>query len=144
SREGVFVTSSRCGWVVAAAILLVVCLGFMASYGSQRGDAASPAKKRNWNIFTQSWATLRMGLGQTPAVSRSIVGNSWFWFVGAIYLTQIPAYAKEGMYGDETVVTRILTVSSSGIAPGSLLCERLLGRQCEVGLVPFGPLRPPT
>ena len=79
-----------------------------------------------------------MGLGQTPAVSRSIVGNSWFWFVGAIYLTQIPAYAKEWLYGDETVVTLILTVFSVGIALGSMLCEKLSGRKVEIGLVPFG------
>ncbi|WP_042936088.1 1-acyl-sn-glycerol-3-phosphate acyltransferase, partial [Pseudomonas gingeri] len=63
---------------------------------------------------------------------------SWFWFVGAIYLTQIPAYAKEWMYGDETVVTLILTVFSVGIAVGSMLCERLSGRKVEIGLVPFG------
>ena len=79
-----------------------------------------------------------MGLNQTPAVSRSVVGNSWFWFVGAIYLTQIPAYAKEWLYGDETVVTLILTVFSVGIALGSLLCEKLSGRKVEIGLVPFG------
>jgi predicted MFS family arabinose efflux permease len=71
-------------------------------------------------------------------VSRSIVGNSWFWFVGAIYLTQIPAYAKEWMHGDETVVTLILTVFSVGIALGSMLCEKLSGRKVEIGLVPFG------
>ncbi|RZI78804.1 MAG: glycerol acyltransferase, partial [Pseudomonas sp.] len=78
------------------------------------------------------------GLGQTPAVSRSIVGNSWFWFVGAIYLTQIPAYAKYWLHGDETVVTLVLTLFSVGIAVGSLLCERLSGRKVEIGLVPFG------
>ncbi|KEZ71796.1 glycerol acyltransferase, partial [Pseudomonas syringae pv. syringae FF5] len=115
-------------------------LGFLASFGIPRADAASPEMKLNWNIFTQSWATLRMGLGQTPAVSRSIVGNSWFWFVGAIYLTQIPAYAKEWMYGDETVVTLILAVFSIGIALGSLLCERLSGHKVEIGLVPFGSM----
>lgn len=93
---GVMMSSSHYGWIVSAAIVLVACLGFVSSFGIPNAAAASPEMKLNWNIFTQSWATLRMGLGQTPAVSRSIVGNSWFWFVGAIYLTQIPAYAKGG------------------------------------------------
>lgn len=137
---GVMMSSSQYAWVVAAAIVLVACQGFLASFGIPRAEAASPEMKLNWNIFTQSWATLRMGLGQTPAVSRSIVGNSWFWFVGAIYLTQIPAYAKEWMYGDETVVTLILAVFSIGIALGSLLCERLSGHKVEIGLVPFGSM----
>ncbi|WP_095067447.1 MFS transporter [Pseudomonas sp. Irchel 3A18] len=137
---GIMMSSSHYAFVVSAAIVLVACLGFVSSYGIPKAPAASPEMKLNWNIFTQSWATLRMGLGQTPAVSRSIVGNSWFWFVGAIYLTQIPAYAKEWMYGDETVVTLILTVFSIGIALGSLLCERMSGHKVEIGLVPFGSM----
>ncbi len=137
---GIMMSSSHYAFVVSAAIVLVACLGFVASYGIPKAPAASPEMKLNWNIFTQSWATLRMGLGQTPAVSRSIVVNSWFWFVGAIYLTQIPAYAKEWMYGDETVVTLILTVFSIGIALGSLLCERMSGHKVEIGLVPFGSM----
>ena len=46
--------------------------------------------------------------------------------------------ALEWMYGDETVVTLILTVFSVGIALGSMLCEKLSGRKVEIGLVPFG------
>ncbi|MFJ4145182.1 MFS transporter [Pseudomonas sp. NPDC089734] len=137
---GIMMSSGHYAVVVSIAIVLVACLGFLASHGIPKAPAASPEMKLNWNIFTQSWATLRMGLGQTPAVSRSIVGNSWFWFVGAIYLTQIPAYAKEWMYGDETVVTLILTVFSIGIALGSLLCERMSGHKVEIGLVPFGSM----
>jgi 1-acyl-sn-glycerol-3-phosphate acyltransferase len=137
---GVMMSTDHYAMIVASVMVLVACLGFVASYGIPRAPAATPALKINWNIFTQSWATLRMGLNQTPAVSRSIVGNSWFWFVGAIYLTQIPAYAKEWLYGDETVVTLILTVFSIGIAAGSMLCERLSGRKVEIGLVPFGSM----
>ncbi|MDD0975616.1 MFS transporter [Pseudomonas fontis] len=124
--------------VVATAVVAVAVLGYLASRAIPRAAASTPELQLQWNIFSQTWATLRMGLNQTPAVSRSIVGNSWFWFVGAIYLTQIPAYAQEWMHGDETVVTLILTLFSVGIAIGSLLCERLSGRKVEIGLVPFG------
>lgn len=135
---GVMLSFTHYAWVVAGAIVLIACLGFAASWGIPRAAAATPGLTLNWNIFSESWATLRLGLNQTPAVSRSIVGNSWFWFVGAIYLTQIPTYAKDLMFGDETVVTLILTVFSIGIALGSLLCERLSGHKVEIGLVPFG------
>ncbi|WP_249672134.1 MFS transporter [Pseudomonas abieticivorans] len=135
---GVMMSSAHYAPIVATAIVLVAVLGYLASRGIPRTAASTPGMKLNWNIFSESWATLRLGLGQTPAVSRSIVGNSWFWFVGAIYLTQIPAYAKEWLNGDETVVTLILTVFSVGIALGSMLCEKLSGRKVEIGLVPFG------
>ncbi|MBJ2264594.1 MFS transporter [Pseudomonas sp. MF6787] len=135
---GVMMSSAQYAPVVSTAIVAIAVLGYLASRGIPRAAASSPQMRLDWNIFSQSWATLRLGLGQTPAVSRSIVGNSWFWFVGAIYLTQIPAYAKEWLYGDETVVTLILTVFSVGIALGSMLCEKLSGRKVEIGLVPFG------
>ncbi|OPA90678.1 glycerol acyltransferase [Pseudomonas fluorescens] len=135
---GIMMSSTHYAPVVAVAIVGVALLGYLASRSIPRAAASTPGLRLNWNIFSESWATLRLGLGQTPAVSRSIVGNSWFWFVGAIYLTQIPAYAKEWLYGDETVVTLILTVFSVGIALGSMLCEKLSGRKVEIGLVPFG------
>ena len=132
--------SAYANWV-AGAIVLVACVGYLASRGIPRAHAAMPALQVDWNIFRQSWSILRLGLQQqTPSVSRSLVGNSWFWFLGAIYLTQIPAYAKEWLYGDESVVTLILTVFSVGIASGSMLCERLSGGKVEIGLVPFGSL----
>ena len=135
---GLMLSSGNYATVVSVVIVAVAILGYMASRAIPSASADTPAIRLNWNIFTASWATLRMGLNQTPAVSRSVVGNSWFWFVGAIYLTQIPAYAKEWLYGDETVVTLILTVFSVGIALGSMLCEKLSGRKVEIGLVPFG------
>lgn len=135
---GVMMSSSSYATVVAGGIVGTAVLGYLASRWIPRAAAVAPQMKLDWNIFKQSWATLRLGLGQTPAVSRSIVGNSWFWFVGAIYLTQIPAYAKDWLHGDETVVTLVLTLFSVGIAVGSLLCERLSGRKVEIGLVPFG------
>ncbi|WP_095155434.1 MFS transporter [Pseudomonas sp. Irchel 3E13] len=135
---GVMMSSSTYAPVVASGIVGTAVLGYLASRAIPRAAAASPELKLQWNIVAQTGATLRMGLRQTPAVSRSIVGNSWFWFVGAIYLTQIPAYAQVWMHGDETVVTLILTLFSVGIALGSLLCERLSGRKVEIGLVPFG------
>jgi len=137
---GIMMSTTHYAPVVSVAMVGIACLGYLASRGIPPAPAASPEMRLNWNIFSESWATLKLGLGQTKAVSRSIVGNSWFWFVGAIYLTQIPAYAKEYLYGDETVVTLILTVFSIGIAAGSMLCERLSGRKVEIGLVPFGSM----
>ncbi|WP_434772294.1 MFS transporter [Pseudomonas entomophila] len=135
---GVMMSSASYATVVAGGVVGTAVLGYLASRWIPTAPAAEPGMRLNWNIVSQSWATLRLGLGQTPAVSRSIVGNSWFWFVGAIYLTQIPAYAKDWLHGDETVVTLVLTLFSIGIALGSLLCERLSGRKVEIGLVPFG------
>src|SRR3989338_7164749 len=137
---GMMMSSSPYASLVATSVVLVACVGYLVSRGIPRAAAALPSLALYWNIFRQSWVTMRLGLGQRPAVSRSMLGNSWFWFLGAIYLTQIPAYAKDWLHGDETVVTLILTVFSVGIALGSMLCERLSGHKVEIGLVPFGSM----
>jgi MFS family permease len=126
--------------LVAVAIVAIALLGYLASRGIALTPASTPQLRLDWNLARQTAAMLRLGFGQSRAVSTALVGNSWFWFVGALYLTQIPAYAKTWLGGDETVVTLILTVFSVGIALGSLLCERLSARQVEIGLVPFGAL----
>ena len=137
---GVMMASSSYASIVAGSVVGVAVLGYLASRGIPRAAAAMPTLQLDWNILRQSWLTMKLGLGQCPAVSRSLVGNSWFWFLGAIYLTQIPAYSKEWLHGDESVVTLILTVFSLGIGLGSMLCERMSGHKVEIGLVPFGSI----
>ncbi len=135
---GVMMANDAYAQLVAAGVVLVAVAGYLASRGVPATGASLPSLRLDFNLFRQTGAIMRMGLGQRLSVSRSLVGNSWFWFLGATYLTQIPAYSKDLLHGDETVVTLILTVFSVGIALGSLLCERLSGHKVEIGLVPFG------
>ena len=138
---GIMMASSGYASLVAGTVVTVAVLGYLASRGIPRAHAALPELMLDWNIFRQSWRIMHLGLAeQRPSVSRSLVGSSWFWFLGAVYLTQIPAYAKQWLYGDESVVTLILTVFSLGIALGSMLCERMSGHKVEIGLVPFGSI----
>ena len=137
---GIIMASTGYASIVAASVVIVAVLGYLASRAIPSAHAAMPELRLDWNILRQSWLIMKLGLGQRPAVSRSLIGNSWFWFLGAVYLTQIPAYAKEWLYGDESVVTLILTVFSLGIGLGSMLCERMSGHKVEIGLVPFGSI----
>ncbi len=73
-------------------------------------------------------------------VFRSLLGISWMWFFGAVFLSQFPSFAKEVLHGDEQVASLLLVVFSVGIGTGSLLCEMLSRRQVEIGLVPLGAI----
>jgi len=127
-------------WVSVAVVLLALC-GFLTSLAIPPTAAALPHLQLDWNIFRQSARILHLGLvQQSKAVSRSLLANSWFWFLGATYLAQIPGFTRDYLGGDETVVTLILAVFSTGIAAGSLLCERLSNKKVELGLVPLGAI----
>ncbi len=95
--------------------------------------------KINWNPFTETVRNLQLA-GESLVVFRSLLGISWMWFFGAVFLTQFPAFAKDVLGGNEQVASLLLVVFSIGIAIGSLLCENLSRRHVEIGLVPFGAI----
>jgi 1-acyl-sn-glycerol-3-phosphate acyltransferase len=73
-------------------------------------------------------------------VFRSLLGISWMWFFGVVFLAQFPSFAKDVLHGDEHVASLLLVVFSVGIGVGSLLTESLSRRHVEIGLVPLGAI----
>ena len=101
--------------------------------------ATDPGLKINWNPFSETWRNLQLAHGQL-AVFRSLLGISWMWFFGAVFLANFPAFAKDVLHGNEQVASLLLVVFSIGIGVGSLLCELLSRRHVEIGLVPLGAI----
>ncbi len=132
------IKSSGAMWVSSVVIGIAV-LGYLASLGVPRSPAPAPDLKINWNPLTETWANFKFLRGNR-VVFLSILGISWFWFYGALFLSQFPGYARDVLHGDEQVVTLLLAVFSVGIGVGSLLCEKLSGHKIEIGLVPFGAI----
>ena len=137
---GILMSHEAYALLVSVVVVLLATLGYLASRAIPSTTAALASLQVDWNILRQSMQIMRLGLGQPRAVSRAMVGNSWFWFLGSVYLTQIPAFARDLLQGDEGVVTLILALFSVGIALGSLLCERLSRHRVEMGLVPLGSI----
>jgi len=133
---------SRAGWGIAAVALTTMALsalGLLLSRYIPPAPAADPDLRINWNIVTETWRNFQFMRGNRT-VFLSILGISWFWFFGAMFITQFPNLSKNILAGDEHVVTLLLVVFSLGIGVGSLLCERLSGHKIEIGLVPFGSI----
>jgi len=125
-------------WVAGTAIVIAV-LGYWISRSVPLSPAPSPELKINWNPLTETWANFKF-LRTNRTVFLSILGISWFWFYGAMFLSQFPNFTKDVLGGSEHVVTMLLAVFSVGIGLGSLLCEKLSGHKIEIGLVPFGSI----
>ena len=101
--------------------------------------ATDPGLVINWNPFSETWRNLKLAHGNM-VVFRSLLGISWMWFFGAVFLSQFPSFAKEVLHGNEQVASLLLVVFSVGIGIGSLLCEVLSRRHVEIGLVPLGAI----
>ncbi len=114
-------------------------LGRWTAHHIPVSPAMDPGLTINWNPLTETWRNLKLAHGNT-VVFRSVLGISWMWFFGAVFLSMFPAFAKDVLHGDEQVASLLLVVFSVGIATGSLLCEVLSRRQVEIGLVPLGAI----
>ena len=124
---------------VAAGCVLLALVGRAVSQFIPLAPATDPELKINWNPVTETWRNLRLA-NTNVVVFRSMLGISWMWFFGAVFLSQFPSFAKEVLHGNEQVASLLLVVFSIGIATGSLLCEVLSKRHVEIGLVPFGAI----
>ena len=136
---GVLVTLDGGTAWVSALILIISVLGFLASLAIPKAPAAAASLAFDWNPLRETWSNLRFAK-QNRSVFLSLLGISWFWFYGAMFLSQFPNYSKLVLGGNEHVVTLLLALFSVGVAAGSLLCERLSGHKVEIGLVPFGSI----
>ncbi|WP_430418993.1 MFS transporter [Methylibium petroleiphilum] len=124
---------------VAFACLGVALLGRATAQLVPASPPTDPALVINWNPVSETWRNLKLAHGNL-VVFRSLLGISWMWFFGAVFLSMFPAFAKEVLGGDEQVASLLLVVFSVGIGIGSLLCEMLSRRHVEIGLVPFGAI----
>lgn len=124
---------------VGFACVGLAILGRGVSHFIPTSPATDPTLKINWNPFTETVRNLRLA-HQNLVVFRSLLGISWMWFFGAVFLSQFPSFAKEVLHGDEQVASLLLVVFSIGIGTGALLCEVLSRRHVEVGLVPLGAI----
>lgn len=125
--------------LIMVASLLVATLGWGCARGVPHTPAADLSVRINPNPFTELLRNLRAAVGNQQ-VFIAMLANSWFWFFGAMLLAQFPVFARDVLHGEPVVFMILLSAFSLGIGAGSLLCERLSGRQLQLGLVPAGAL----
>ena len=124
---------------VAVVCVLLAVLGRLTAQFIPGAPASDPGLRINWNPVTETWRNLKLAHGN-PVVFRSLLGISWMWFFGAVFLSQFPSFAKDVLHGDAHVASLLLVVFSIGIGAGALLCEVLSRRNVEIGLVPLGAI----
>jgi len=120
-------------------VVMVAVLGFFTSRFVQKTPPANPELQVKLNPVTPTIEILRV-TRSVKTVFLSVLAISWFWFLGASFLSLLPNFSKDVMFGSETVVTLFLSVFCVGIGVGSMLCERLSRRRLELGLVPLGSI----
>lgn len=133
---GLLIRASIGPELVSALLILVAVAGFVSARKIPKAPSSVPDLKVNWNFIGETFTMVRQA-AKREVLYLAILGISWFWFVGATFLTQFPAYAKDTLGANEEVVTLFLALFSIGIGIGSLLCNRLLRGIVTARFVPL-------
>ena len=125
-------------WITVVGLAIAVG-GYLASRAIPVAVPPAPTLAISANPLTETWRNINFAR-ENQTVFLSIMGISWFWLFGALFLAQFPAYTKNVLGGSETAVTLLLATFTFGIGVGSLLCEKLSAKRIELGLVPLGSI----
>ena len=124
---------------ISLTVVIIAVLGYLSSRFILKQQVSSPDLKIDWNFFRTSYQTLKYAKS-LPLIFMILLGNSWYWFYGATYLTQIPQLTQQNLHASENVVSLLLTFFSVGIGVGSLLCRRIGGSEVNIKMVPIGAI----
>ncbi len=130
--------SSHMGWVSLTVVLLA-----MLSFGFASRIPDTVPSAPDLAVTSNPWtSTIRLlkSLHAEPRLWDGMVIVSWFWLVGAVVLSLLPALVKDIVGGSEGVVTLCLAVFAIGIAVGSLIAAQLSHVRPNLALVPIGAI----
>ncbi|MCH2037995.1 MAG: MFS transporter [Rickettsiales bacterium] len=122
---GIFILADSGVFIIATIIIMNALVGWVASLFIPVAKAAEPSIKIRFNFIMESWVIIKQA-ARKRSVFLAVLGISWFWLVGATFLSLFPTYTKDILNGNEHIVTILLTTFSIGIAIGSILCNKLL------------------
>ena len=124
---------------ISFTVVIIAIIGYFCSRYILKQKIAAPDLKIDWNFFRTSFQTIRYAKS-IPLIFTILLGNSWYWFYGATYLTQIPQLTQQNLHASENVVSLLLTFFSVGIGAGSLLCRKIGGSELNIKMVPIGAI----
>jgi acyl-[acyl-carrier-protein]-phospholipid O-acyltransferase/long-chain-fatty-acid--[acyl-carrier-protein] ligase len=136
---GIVVRFSNGVELISLAVISFALVGWIASRSIPKSPPADSRLVISFNIFSQTLKIIDFAKKE-KTVWLSIIGISWFWFIGITFLSQFPTYTKDVINGDEFIVTLFLSIFSVGIGIGSVMCNKLLKGQINGRLVPTGSI----
>lgn len=136
---GVIASAENAKYVAAGSVVVFALFGYISSRSIPEAPASAPELKFKWQPIKQTKQTIAIAKAD-KTIFRALMAISWFWFLGATYLTQFPNFTKLHLNGAESAVSFLLALFSVGIAVGSLACDKLSNHRIEVGIVPLGSL----
>lgn len=133
-------TNSKGIFILCGIFIVSGLLGYFASRFIPKAAPSSPDLKlwRNW--FSEIYKMLKHAYVQPAGVFPAILFISWFYFVGAVVLSQFPIFTRQVLQADTDVLAFLMVIFSVGVGIGGLLNNRLLKAKIDARFVPLAAI----
>ena len=126
-------------WKMGSVMIAVALVGFATSLRITRVAPSGTSAPFRLNPFAEVIMGTRHLL-KDRALTLTVVGISYFWFLGLLFQMDLLLYGKEVLKANDVRVGLMITALAVGIGIGSMLAGRLSGDKVEMGLVPLGAM----
>ena len=126
-------------WLTGGLLTAIAVAGTVTAYGIPHTAPAKRHQPFSLNPMSEVVKGTRRLLADRN-LFMTVVGISFFWFVGALIQLAVLPFGIQELNTGEAASTRLFTALAIGIGAGSLVAGRLSGDKIELGLVPLGAL----
>jgi acyl-[acyl-carrier-protein]-phospholipid O-acyltransferase/long-chain-fatty-acid--[acyl-carrier-protein] ligase len=137
---GSFAIQSEMGRHAVSLVMIgLAVIAYMSARLIPAAPPPQPALEINPNIAQETWRMIAIAR-ERHDVFLAILGISWFWFLGVVFLTQIPLFAQSELGANETVASVVIAAFTVAIGLGSIVTNRLLKGEVSVKYVPVAAI----
>ena len=121
---------------ISIIVLALVALGCAFLMPPAPGDETIDF---DWNVPRQTMKLLGYAR-EREDVFWSVIGASWFWFLGAAIMAQLPVFTRDVLLANDAVANAFIGLFTIGIGAGSLLTNALLKGEVSPRYVPIASI----
>lgn len=137
---GSFVEFSHYVLALSLGLLGFAAIGFIFSLSIVDVEIPSCDNlKVDYTFFRPTWEILKLTM-RDKIVFRTVLGVSWYWFLGSAILSILPVIVKNLLLGGTEVATLFLAIFTVGMGLGSYFTEKISRTKVEIGLVPISAI----
>lgn len=104
--------------------ICITTIGFISSFFMPKSNNYNKNLEIDLNLARSTFKIVKHASSKSQ-LYLSILGISWFWFIGTVIIAQIPSLTKDILKAGEGVSNLFLATFSIGVGVGSFWCSRI-------------------
>ncbi len=123
-------------WILSGMFIVSAVVGYLSSTKIPLAPSVDKDLKVTYNIVAESYRIVSSIFTGKRTIIESALGIGWFWFMGSVFMSQMPNFTRLNLAANEHVSALFMVLFSVGIGVGGLFNSKLLRGRVEALYVP--------